>query len=346
MARSKQAEERWTRSDLAALDMNVPPFVPHPWFRGKHAQTIVGRYWGSPGRRLPAAAVEIALPDGDRLVVLDSIPDGWKPPRPAAVIVHGLAGHAETPHVVRLAWRLEQSGVRVVRVNLRGAGAGFGLARGIYHAGRSDDLRVVMNWLSERAPRSPIALAGFSLGANLVLKLASESAAEPVPNFDCVIAANPPLDLAMCARAMERPENRIYDFNFVRWLRAMVNRLHARFPDLGPVNLADVKTLFDFDERYTAPRNNFGNAANYYAKCSVDAALARIPQPGLIVQAQDDPFIPLDAFLRAERPAHVALELVGGGGHLGYLSRDRWQGDRRWLEARLCTWLLSRWAGR
>ncbi len=323
---------------------DVPPFEPHPWFRGRHAQTILGRYWGWPTRRLPSAAVEIALPDGDRLVVLDSIPDGWRAPRPAAAIVHGLAGDAEAAYVVRLAWRLLRSGVRVVRVNLRGAGAGFGLARGIYHAGRSDDLRTVMKWVAAQVEAAPIALVGFSLGASLVLKLASESAAEPVPNFDCVIAANPPLDLAICAREIERPENRIYDWNFVRWLRAMVKRLHERFPDLGPANLAGVKTLYDFDDRYTAPRNNFGNAANYYARCSVDSALARIPQPGLIVHAQDDPFVPLDAFVRAERPPHLALELIGGGGHLGYLSRNRWLGDHHWLEARLCAWLVSRWA--
>ncbi len=323
---------------------DIPPFEPHPWFRGRHAQTILGRYWGWPGRNLPAATVEIALPDGDRLVVLDSAPDGWGAPRPAAVIVHGLAGDAEAAYVLRLAWRLLRSGVRVVRVNLRGAGAGFGLARGIYHAGRSDDLRAVMKWLAAQVEASPIALVGFSLGANLALKLAAESAALPVPNFDCVIAANPPLDLAVCAREIERPENRIYDWNFVRWLRAMVERLHKRFPDLGPAHLDGVRTLYDFDDRYTAPRNNFGNAANYYAKCSVDAVLARIPQPGLIVHAQDDPFVPLDAFVRAERPRHLGLELIGGGGHLGYLSRNRWLGDHHWLEARLCAWLVSRWA--
>jgi uncharacterized protein len=323
---------------------SVPPFEPHPWFRGKHGQTILGRYWGSLVLPIPATRAEIALPDGDRLVVLDSAPRAWKAPRAAAVIVHGLAGDSEAPYVVRLARRLLQSGIRVIRVNLRGAGAGFGLARRIYHAGRSDDLRHVMNWAGARLEGSPIGLVGFSLGANLVLKLAAESRAEPVPNFDCVVAANPPLNLAACAREIERPENRVYNWNFVRWLLGMVKRLHNRFPDLGPVNLAGVKTLYDFDDRYTAPRNNFGTAANYYAQCSLDKLLVQVPQPGLIVHAQDDPLIPLDPFVRAERPPHLALELVSSGGHLGYLSRNRWRGDRHWLEARLCAWLLSRWA--
>lgn len=326
-----------------ALHSTVPPFEPHPWIRGKHVQTILGRYWGSLVLPLRATRAEIALPDGDRLVVFDSTPRGWKDPRPAAVLVHGLAGCSEAPYVIRLARRLLKNGIRVIRVNLRGAGAGSGLARGIYHAGRSDDLRHVMNWAAAQLGDSPTALVGFSLGANLVLKLAVEAAAEAVPNFDCVVAANPPLNLAACARQIQRPENRVYDWNFVRWLRAMVKRLHDRFPDLGPVNLAGVKTLYEFDDRYTAPRNNFGNADNYYAKCSLDTALLRIPQPGLIVHAQDDPFIPVDAFVRAQRPPHLALELIEGGGHLGYLSRGRWLGDHRWLEARLCAWLLWRW---
>jgi predicted alpha/beta-fold hydrolase len=200
-----------------------------------------------------------------------------------------------------------------------------------------------MEWLAPEVNASPIALVGFSLGANLVLRLAADSAETPVPNLDCVVAANPPLDLAACVRAIERPENRIYDWNFVQSLRAMIQRLHARFPDLEPVNLNGVRTLYDFDDRYTAPRNNFGNAENYYAQCSVEPVLAHIPNPGLIIHARDDPFIPLDSFIRARRPPQLALELIDSGGHLGYLSRNRWLGDHRWLEARISTWLLERW---
>jgi predicted alpha/beta-fold hydrolase len=303
----------------------------------------MGCYWRSLIPPLLATRAEVALPDGDRLVILDSIPQRWQAPQPAAVIVHGLAGNCEAPYVVRLARRLFRCGVRVVRVNLRGAGAGFGLARRIYHAGRSEDLREIMNWLAGRIPDSPIGLVGYSLGANLVLKLAVEAAADPVPNLDCVVAANPPLNLVACAKAIERPENRIYNWNFVRWLLATVKRLHHRFPELGPANLSGVKTLYDFDDRYTAPRNNFGTAANYYATCSLESALARIATPGLIVHAQDDPFIPLDSFVRIRRPAQLALELIPGGGHIGYLSRGPWLGDHHWLETRLCAWLVSRW---
>lgn len=215
--------------------------------------------------------------------------------------------------------------------------------RGIYHAGRSDDLREVVKWLDARTPGSPIGLIGFSLGANLVLKLASEAATEPLPILSCVLAANPPIDLAASARLIQRPENRLYDWNFVRWMRRMVRQLHDRFPDLGPVELNGVQTLYDFDDRYTAPRNGFGTADDYYRRCSLSTALAQIQVPGLIVHALDDPFVTSEPLLKAERPESLTVELVPYGGHLGYLSRRPWEGDRRWLDARLATWLKAHW---
>jgi uncharacterized protein len=324
----------------------VPPFEPHPWLRGAHAQTIVARYLGGEQKQLAATAHEVELPDRDRLLVLESMPPGWTSGRPTAVMVHGLAGSADGAYIVRVAQRLLGLGIRVVRVNLRGAGAGFGLARGIYHAGRSDDLREVVRWLDQRDPGSPIGLIGFSLGANLVLKLASEASTEPVASLDCVLAANPPIDLAACARLMLLPQNRLYDWNFVRWLRVTVRRLHDRFPELGPPGLEGVKSVYDFDDRYTARRNGFGTADEYYRQCSLFTALARIQVPGLIVHAMDDPFVTSEALLQADKPDHLAVELVRHGGHLGYLSRRPWQGDRRWLDTRLTVWIKAHWGGR
>jgi predicted alpha/beta-fold hydrolase len=258
------------------------------------------------------------------------------------MLVHGLAGCAEAPYVVRLGVRLLGLGFRVVRVNLRGAGRGFGLARGIYHAGRSDDLRAAVDWIRGRHDRTPVVAVGFSLGANLVLRLAAEMGRDP--RLAGIVAANPPIDLAACARRMSDRENRLYDWNFVRWLRTMVARLHRRFPELGPPRLEGVRTLYQFDDRYTARRNGFASADDYYQRCSLVASLGRIDIPGLIVHAMDDPFIPHEPFLQAARQPGLALELVRHGGHLGYLSHRPWQGDRRWLDARLADWLRARWA--
>jgi predicted alpha/beta-fold hydrolase len=321
----------------------VPPFRPHPLVRGAHAQTVVGRYLSGDRERLAAAPHEIALPDSDRLVVLESTPPGWRGTEPTALLVHGLAGCADAAYMVRVARRLLRRGIRVVRMNLRGSGAGFGLARGVYHAGRSDDLREVITWLNARDGGSPIGLVGFSLGANLALKLAVEDADQPAAGLDCVLAANPPIDLVASARRMKRLVNRLYSWNFARWLRRTVERLHRRFPELGRPKLDGVTTLYDFDDRYTAPRNGFASADDYYERCSLSGTLARVRVPGLIVHALDDPFIAPEPFLAMTRSPSLSLELVAHGGHMGYLSCDSWQGDHRWLEARLAIWLASRW---
>ena len=321
----------------------VPRFEPHPLVPNGHLQTIIGRYIVGPRRCIPSVYHELDLAGGDRLSVLDSVPRRWALGDPVAVLIHGLSGCARSPYVVRLAVRLHRKGVRVVRMNLRGAGSGFGLARGIYHAGKTDDVRRVVEWAAKRSPDSPVALVGFSLGANLVLKLAAEAQADPLAGFDCVLAANPPIDLAECSRAIQRPENRIYDRNFARQLRADVERLHAAFPELGPVRLPDGISVYDFDDLYTAPRNGFAGADDYYAHCSSGPLIPSITAPGLVIHAEDDPFIPAEPFRRVAFPKQLALDLISGGGHLGYISRRRWDGDRRWLDSRLSAWLAARW---
>jgi predicted alpha/beta-fold hydrolase len=325
------------------LDEAIPAFEPHPWIKGPHLQTIIGRYWPWPRHRLASTPAEVDLGDGDRALVLESIPEGWSSGDPCAVLVHGLGGCARSPYVVRVGQKLVAQGIRVVRMNLRGAGAGFGLSRSFYHSGKTEDLRAVVNWLAARAPGSPIALVGFSLGANLVLKLASEAPEQPLEGLDCVIAANPPLDLLASCRMIQQRHNRIYDRNFLRNLRAEIARLHASFPDLEPVNLSSARSLIDFDELYTAPRNGFRDAAEYYARSSAGPLLHRIEVPGLVIHAADDPFIPPEPFEAAKFPSRLALELIPGGGHLGYLSRHPWKGDRRWLDARISTWLSTHW---
>ena len=326
-------------------DASPIPFAPHPWFRGGHAQTIVGRYLGPNRDGLPSRAETIDLGDGDRLHVFDSVPDGWRPGAPAALLVHGLASSAEAPYILRMARRLNELGVRVVRMNLRGAGDGFGMARRIYHAGRTEDLRAVVDWLSASAEGSPIAVVGFSLGANLALKLAAEASRASYPGvpLDCVVAANPPIDLSACCRAMLRRENKLYDWSFVRWLRGEVRRLHARFPDLGPHGIEAVRSVYEFDDRYTAPRNGFDGAEDYYRKSSAGPLAPEIAIPGLVVHAADDPFIPASTFEEVQFPQNVQFELLPAGGHLGYVARAPWRGDRRWLETRLADWLARRW---
>jgi len=328
---------------LPNVDDTVPCFEPHPWIRGGNAQTIVARFLPGKPVRLASVSHRVGIGDDEYLCVLETRPEHWRSGDPSALLVHGLGGCARSPYVVRTAARLTRSGIRVVRMNLRGAGSGFGLARGFYHAGRTSDLRQVVTWMTQREPSSPIGLVGFSLGANLVLKLAAEASADPLPAVDCVVAANPPIDLEACCRHLLQPGNRLYDRNFVKLLRAEVRRLHKAFPELGPLNVAQVRSLYEFDDVYTAPRNGFKDALDYYERSSAGPRLSEIQWPGLVVHSADDPFIPVEVFHRANFPARLTLELLPAGGHLGYFSRTSWGGDRRWLEARLSAWLKAHW---
>ena len=322
---------------------DFPPFEPHPLLRNGHLQTIVARYMPGPRVRLASMYHEIDLGDGAGLSVLDSVPPSWMPGDPAVVMVHGLAGCVRSPYLSRVGLKLHGMGLRVVRMNMRGAGSGYGISRNFYHGGRSEDPRAVVEWLARRAPGSPIALVGFSLGANLVLKLAAEAADEPMEGFDCVVAANPPIDLRAACEHIRRPQGRVYDRNFIRLLKVEEERLRFAFPELAPCDFSRVGNLFDFDDVYTAPRNGFRDADEYYARCSSGILIPEIKAPGLVIHAADDPFIPVEPFLTVKFPRQLALELNPHGGHLGYLNRIRLDGDQRWLDARIAAWLASRW---
>ena len=338
--RREQADGKGGDGEMVSA---IPRFEPHPLLRNGHWQTIIGRYLSAPSAWPNSRDRDVALDDGDALRVVDSVPEGWRPGDPAVVLVHGLAGSAASPYVIRVANTLLGRGVRAVRMNLRGAGDGFGLARKVYHAGRTGDLRAVVATLASEAEGSPIGLVGFSLGGSLTLKLAAEAAERPVPGLDCILAANAPLDLSGCCQHMRRRDRRIYDRNFVRLLRKEVQRLHSRFPELGPVGLDHVRTVYDFDDSYTAPRNGFLNAEDYYTQSSAGPVLDRILLPGLVIHAEDDPFIPPESYQGLRFPPQLAFELIPSGGHLGYISRTRWEGNHRWLDTRLASWLTDRW---
>jgi predicted alpha/beta-fold hydrolase len=135
----------------------------------------------------------------------------------------------------------------------------------------------------------------------------------------------------------------LYDRYFVRQLVADIKRLHDVVPDLGPVDLARVRSMLEFDQEYTAPRNGFDGAQDYYRRASAGPLIPAIRIPGLVVHAIDDPFIPADPFFSVEFPSQIRLEVASRGGHLGFVSRRKWGVDRRWLDARFAHWLSCHW---
>lgn len=313
----------------------------HPWFwlRNPHAQTILAMYWK--GSAFPFVSVRrrLQLDDGDQLVLHDTTPSDWKLGNPIAVLLHGLGGCHRSGAIVRMARILCRQGVRAVRLDLRGTGAGFRLARGCYNAGCSDDVRAVLRAFHRLAPSSPLWLIGISLGGNVALKLAGEPTAQPVSTLSQVAVMAPPVDLEACMTLLTQPRNRIYERHFVRALIGEARRRARLFPDPPLPNFPKPTTLRMFDELYTAPRAGFRNAADYYARSSANQFVSRIRVPTLILAARDDPFVdprPIEALRRFN---NVEICLTDHGGHTGFLGKDG-AGGVCWGEHAMVNWLL------
>jgi predicted alpha/beta-fold hydrolase len=279
--------------------------------------------------------------DGDRLVLHDSVPAAWRPGDPMALLIHGMGGSSLSGYVQRAAGLLYSHGIRIIRIDLRGTGAGFGLARQFYHGGRSEDIRASLSEMHTWSPASPLWLIGFSLGGNLALKLAGEAADEPVPGLSRVAAVAPPIDVVRCSELISAPRNRIYDRFFANQL-AHLARLRAQYYPDPPLPAFPRKlTIRQFDDLFTAPRCGFADALDYYQRASSLSLIGRIQAPALILTARDDPFIAVEPFESLNPPPHVEVEIQDHGGHLGFLGHDG-NGGIRWAERRIVAWLLDR----
>jgi predicted alpha/beta-fold hydrolase len=314
-------------------------FRPWFWLRNPHMQTVLGVF--CKGNAFPHRTVRryLRLADGDQLVLHDTIPPAWRPGDPVAVLVHGLGGSHRSGGIVRLATLLLRRGVRVVRLDLRGTGAGFHLARGSYNAGCSGDVRAALETMRRLAPQSQLWLAGVSLGANVSLKLAGEAADRPVPGLTKVATIAPPVDLAECVRLLEQPRNRFYEAHFVRDL-VREARLRAQFFREPPPPFPRQMSLRTFDDLYTAPRGGFCDAGDYYARSSAGPFVPRVQLPALILTARDDPFVAWQPIAGLQRPANVEVRITDHGGHVGYLGRDG-NGGMCWGEWQVARWLTE-----
>ena len=322
--------------------ITIPPFRS-PWaLAGGHRQTLAGAFF--PGRLPDERAVvrRIPLSDGDTLVVHDDCPTNWPSAGPVAVMLHGLAGCHRSSYLVRTAAMLNANGVRTFRMDLRGCGAGFGLALKPYNAGCSDDVFAVLRAIAVWCRGSPISLFGFSLGGNIVLKLLGEALDRVPPELVRAAAINPPIDLARCTYGLSRWPQRHYDVYFVKQLLQRLRELQQHRSDFVPPTFARTpRRLVDFDDQYTAPRTGFRDADDYYKRCSSEQFISAIRVPTLILTSRDDPLIPVASFERLSLSTNVRLHIAEGGGHLGYLATGNGEQSRDWLQTQLLRWMNS-----
>ncbi len=288
-----------------------------------------------------------ALPPGERRVFQvaeDSQIVGychWQPgprtDRPMVAIVHGLEGSSDSGYVMGIAENAFAAGFHALRLNQRNCGGTERLTPTLYNSGLSGDYRAVLRELTEVDGLTAVFFIGYSMGGNLVLKMAGELGAAAPAELRGVCGVCPALDLAACAGALERPDNFIYEWHFVRNLLARYARKAELFPERYPRDgFGPIRTLKEFDDKITAPHSGYRDAADYYARASARNVVGEIRVPTLLVTAQNDPFVLFSSFRIAgveENPA-IVFEAPEHGGHCAFISRHA-GAARFWAERRV-----------
>ena len=220
----------------------------------------------------------------------------WQPRRwehPTLLAFHGLESSAAAHYMRGLADKAFRDGFNVILLNQRNCGGTEHLSSGLYHSGLTEDPAAVIAELIGVDGLSSIAVAGYSLGGNLALKLAGDYGAQPPSQVRAVCAVSPTMDLAGCVEALETPGNWVYQRHFVRNLKRRMRRKSRLFPGRFPLNgVARIRTVRAFDEAFTAPHHGFRDAADYYHRASALRVVDRITLSTLIISAEDDPFVP------------------------------------------------------
>ena len=255
---------------------------------------------------------------------------------PALVLLHGLEGSSDSGYMRGCAERAFAAGFNVLRLNQRNCGGTEHLTPTLYHSGRSADFRAVLEELADGDGLPEVFFCGWSMGGNLVLKMAGELGAAAPKELRGVAAVNPCLDLAACVNALGERRNVLYSRHFVRRLKGRMRRKAELFGESYSLRaLGRVRTVRDFDELITAPHCGFAGADDYYARSSAIRVAGEIRVPTLILAAKDDPFVPFATFEEESIRGNRGIRLVATefGGHCGFIADDA--AERFWCEARV-----------
>ncbi len=317
-------------------------FIPRRGLRGGHVQTLASFFLS---RRISVPPPEerlIEVEPGVRVLCHCH----WQPERRNALtilIIHGLEGSSDSQYMLGIAAKGMAAGMNVVRMNQRNCGGTDALSPTLYHSGRSQDLAAVAQYLMDRDGVSRLALAGFSMGGNLVLKLAGEWGSKGPRQFCAVAAVCPAVDLGPSADALHLLSNRLYEYYFVIQLRQRLREKARLFPgQFDLARLRGVSTLRDFDDKITAFYCGFTGADDYYARAAAAPLLDRIAVPALILHAANDPFIRILPETRRTILANPNITFVetDDGGHCSFLA-DPDGDDGHWVERQILNFLGS-----
>jgi hypothetical protein len=320
---------------------NNQSFVPRRWLRGGHAQTIAG-FLIQRRLRVPAPEERIIEVAAGIQVLCHC---HWQPDRAQAltlIVVHGLEGSSDSQYMLGVTEKALGAGMNVIRYNQRNCGGTDAQAPVLYHSGLSNDVAMVAREVIARDRISRLALAGFSMGGNLVLKLAGEWGGQAPPEFRAVAACCPSLDLAASADALHEPANRIYEAYFLWALRRRMKRKARLFPAYFDMQrLQGMRSLRDFDDRITAHYCGFKDVDDYYDRASASHFVGQIAVPALILHAANDPFIRITPGTREKIVANPNITFLetASGGHCAFIGKPNGVDDGFWAESQIVNFL-------
>ena len=322
------------------MPVNLPQFeafVPRRFLRNRHAMTLAGNFLPRKNS-LPEPEARLFQVETDIQVLCHC---HWQPDPtrcPTVIIVHGLEGSSLSQYVIGTGNKAWTEGMNVVRMNMRNCGNTDHLGSTLYHSGLSGDVGAVLRTLVEEKGLPSVGLVGYSMGGNLVLKLAGDwggNTAAP-RQLQTVAAVSPAVDLGPSADAMHLPANWIYEYKFLWGLMRRLRRKAALFPEIYQMPGRWPRTLREFDDVVTAPYCGFTGADDYYCRAAAARVVDKIAVPTLIVNSLDDPFIRILPETRAKilnNPRITLLETEHGG-HCAFLAAANGY-DGRWAEKQI-----------
>jgi len=311
-------------------------FIPRRRLRGGHLQTLAS-YFLPRDVVLPAADERLIEVEPDVSVLCQCY---WQKNREHAfsvIAVHGLEGSTDSQYMRGIAHKGTAAGMNVILMNQRNCGGTEKLAPTLYHSGLSQDIAAVAAHLIATDKISAFALAGYSMGGNLVLKAAGEWGRNGPAQFRAVAAVCPAMDLAASSDAMHIGSNRLYEYYFMRKLRRRLRDKAKLFPRAFDVKrLRGLRTMREFDDKITAFYCGFDGAVDYYARASASNVVDLIGVPAFILHAANDPFIRILAETRQKILANPNITFLEteDGGHCSFIA-DRDGYDGYWAERQI-----------
>ena len=297
----------------------TPPFI----FRNYHISTIYASAFRKV-KKVEQVRERLELEDRDFLD-LDWSYSKASGSRKVLITLHGLEGNAQRPYMLGMAGKFNDNGWDVASINFRGCSGEMNNLYRSYNAGATEDLEQVILHILQRNKYEKIALVGFSLGGNLMLKFLGEGR-KLSSNIKAAVAISTPCDLYKSLKKLEERKNWLYSRRFVTKLKEQLYARSKKFPgEINKDQINNCKSLYDIDDLYTGKAHGFKNARDYYEKNSSLQFIPNIEIPTLIINAQNDEFLSKNSspIKIARKKENIFLEMPEFGGHVGFIQKTK-----------------------